>query len=134
MGLLLLTAWSGLLVATTPLNGRVDLLALSCIGLAAVWTLLAATPPVVVDLLDGQLVVRRGRRSETFHLASPYLRVRIIGEVATPSWALELERADGSCLVLGEPTVRSAELHPVVEHHQEVAGRLRALREARFSR
>ena len=52
--------------------------------------------------------------------------MRIIGEVGTRSWGLELERADGSDLVLGEPLVRSSVLHPVVLHHQAVARRLRA--------
>ena len=129
-----LTIWSSALLVAQPLNGRVNQLALSAFGLAAVWVLLASSQLVVVNLVGSKLLVRQGRRVETFHLASPYLRVKVVGEVGTRSWALQLERADGSDLVLAEPLVRSKVLHPVVEHHQAVADRLRAYRDAQFRR
>ena len=122
------------MAATQATQPRLSQLALCVFGLVVVWKLLSATPPVCVDLIGSELRVSNGRRVETFHLASPYLRVRLVGEVETPSWRLELERTDGTDLVLGEPTVRSAELHPVVLHHQAVAQRLRTQLQERSHR
>ncbi len=134
VALAVLTAWSATLAAVEPVATQMNQLALCAFSLMGVWMLLASSQTVVVNLVGSQLRVRQGRRVEIFHLASPYLRVQVSGEVGTRSWALRLERADGSDLVLAEPLVRSKVLHPVVEHHRAVAAQLRASREARFRR
>lgn len=110
-------------------------LSLACLlGAAGVYALLVVLRPVVVELAEPWLTVRRGMHHDRFDLASPHLRVRVSGRPGSRRWLLLLDCPDGRVVRVRHRMVDSRRLDVVVGYGQAVAARERAAREIRFAR
>ncbi len=131
---LIVTLGMGALTYSRPGADSVALLVASALVVMAIWGLMAASKPMIVDLNGPMLTVRHHNTQEVFDLSDPYQSVEIRGAVGSPTWSLTLERRDGSPLVVGSRTVNVHQLHPTVLYHRKRAELRRTERESRFNR
>jgi hypothetical protein len=110
---------------------RTVLCALLAVGL---WAVLAASRPMVVDLLGSRLTVRHRGRVDVFDLADPFARVTVHGVPTSPRWKIVLTTLDGREVAVGARTVDAAALDLALQHARVQAARTLAGRQERFSR
>jgi hypothetical protein len=110
-------------------------LTLGCVlGAAGLFAVLVVLRPVVVELSEPWLVVRRNGRHDRFNLASPFLGMRVSGRPGSRKWGLVLDCPDGRTVRVSNAMVDSRKLDVVVTYGRAVATLERVARDERFSR
>jgi len=131
---LMATLGAGVLTWRYQTGDAAVLLGICAAVTVGLWTVMAATKPMVVDLKGSMLTVRHHNTEDVFNLSDPFQVVELRGAPGSPSWSLALGRRDGSMLVVGSRTVRSTQLHPAVVHYRLKADQVRDDRDKRFGR